>query len=92
MHMCIMHFVALTLDSHFLIIKIDKVKLKPYFNRKPRAEKRVLDGAFVDNLPHKIATTFLLISLKIGLTFMVPYFCYKESLAPIHYSIVVSER
>ena len=78
MHMCILHFVALTLESQLLII--DKVKLEPYFNRKPCAEKPVLDGAFVDNLPHKIATTFLLISLKKGLTFMFPYFCYKESL------------
>ena len=60
--MCILHFVALTLESQLLII--DKVKLEPYFNRKPCAEKPVLDGAFVDNLPHKIATTFLLISLK----------------------------
>ena len=54
MYMCILHFVALTLESQLLII--DKVKLEPYFNRKPCAEKPVLDGAFVDNLTHKIAT------------------------------------
>ena len=56
MHMCILHFVALTLESQLLIIKIDKVKLQQYFNRKPRAEKPFLRGAFVDHLPHKIAT------------------------------------
>ena len=56
MHMCILHFVALTLESQLLIIKIDKVKLQQYFNRKPRAEKPFLHGAFVDHLPHKIAT------------------------------------
>ena len=44
MHMCILHFVALTLESQLLII--DKVKLEPYFNRKPCAEKSVLDSAF----------------------------------------------
>ena len=56
MHMCILHFVALTLESQLLIIKIDKVKLQQYFNRKPRAEKPFLHGAFVDHLLHKIAT------------------------------------
>ena len=56
MHMCMLHFVALTLESQLLIIKIDKVELEQYFNRKPCAEKRVLHGAFVDHLPHKKAT------------------------------------
>ena len=56
MHMCSLHFVALTLESQLLIIKIDKVKLQQYFNRKPRAEKPFLHSAFVDHLPHKIAT------------------------------------
>ena len=85
MHMCILHFVALTLESQLLII--DKVKLEPYFNRKPCAEKPVLDGAFVDNLPHKIATTFLLISLKKGL----PSWSLTSATRN-RYSIVVSEK
>ena len=43
-------------NSMFPIIKIDKVKFEPYFNRQQCGEKLVLDGGFDDNLQHKIAT------------------------------------